>query len=154
MGSDFYLCYFVENNVFEKSGEKTTPNICLEIKVMTTLQSQPQCQTPAKQFFGGRERNTRRFSQGAIIAFLWFSLSQTKVFGSEKSLTAFDIPKGFVAFLELQFTFVTFLHDERHLALGHFALVHLENSFGRGTKYSFIIWSENWLRDEPTYPAL
>ena len=97
------FCYFLRIT-FSVKFWRQLQNICLEIKVMTTLQSQPQCQTPQQNFcWGSRERNTRRFSQGAIIAFLWFSLSQTKVWILDFDLTlnGFWHSKGFVAFFTL-----------------------------------------------------
>ena len=153
MGSDFYLCYFVEDNVFEKSGGDNSKHLLGNqsddnFTVPTTMPNPSQT-----IFWGSREKHQEVFPRGDNC-FLMIFTKPNKSFWIRKILNGFWHSKGFVAFLELQFTFVTFLHDERHLALGHFALVHLENSFGRGTKYSFIIWSENWLRDEPTYPAL
>ena len=151
MGSDFYL-FSVILTVFESGGDNSKHLLGNQsddnFTVPTTMPNPSQT-----LFWGSREKHQEVFPRGDNC-FLMIFTKPNKSFWIRKILNGFWHSKGFVAFLELQFTFVTFLHDERHLALGHFALVHLENSFGRGTKYSFIIWSENWLRDEPTYPAL
>ena len=151
MGSDFYL-FSVISTVFESGGDNSKHLLGNQsddnFTVPTTMPNPSQT-----IFWGSREKHQEVFPRGDNC-FLMIFTKPNKSFWIRKILNGFWHSKGFVAFLELQFTFVTFLHDERHLALGHFALVHLENSFGRGTKYSFIIWSENWLRDEPTYPAL
>lgn len=151
MGSDFYL-FSVILTVFESGGDNSKHLLGNQsddnFTVPTTMPNPSQT-----IFWGSREKHQEVFPRGDNC-FLMIFTKPNKSFWIRKILNGFWHSKGFVAFLELQFTFVTFLHDERHLALGHFALVHLENSFGRGTKYSFIIWSENWLRDEPTYPAL
>ena len=151
MGSDFYL-FSVILTVFESGGDNSKHLLGNQsddnFTVPTTMPNPSQT-----IFWGSREKHQEVFPRGDNC-FLMIFTKPNKSFWIRKILNGFWHSKGFVAFLELQFTFVTFLHDDRHLALGHFALVHLENSFGRGTKYSFIIWSENWLRDEPTYPAL
>ena len=151
MGSDFYL-FSVILTVFESGGDNSKHLLGNQsddnFTVPTTMPNPSQT-----IFWGSREKHQEVFPRGDNC-FLMIFTKPNKSFWIRKILNGFWHSKGFVAFLELQFTFVTFLHDERHLALGHFALVHLENSFGRGTKYSFIIWSENWLKDEPTYPAL
>ena len=151
MGSDFYL-FSVILTVFESGGDNSKHLLGNQsddnFTVPTTMPNPSQT-----IFWGSREKHQEVFPRGDNC-FLMIFTKPNKSFWIRKILNGFWHSKGFVAFLELQFTLVTFLHDERHLALGHFALVHLENSFGRGTKYSFIIWSENWLRDEPTYPAL
>ena len=150
MGSDFYL-FSVILTVFESGGDNSKHLLGNQsddnFTVPTTMPNPSQT-----IFWGSREKHQEVFPRGDNC-FLMIFTKPNKSFWIRKILNGFWHSKGFVAFLELQFTFVTFLHDDRHLALGHFALVHLENSFGRGTKYSFIIWSENWLRDEPTYPA-
>ena len=152
MGSDFYL-FSVILTVFESGGDNSKHLLGNQsddnFTVPTTMPNPSQT-----IFWGSREKHQEVFPRGDNC-FLMIFTKPNKSFWIRKILNGFWHSKGFVAFLELQFTFVTFLHDERHLALGHFAsLVHFKNSFGRGTKYSFIIWSENWLRDEPTYPAL
>ena len=76
------LLLFFEDNVFGSlclERLETTPNICLEIKVMTTLQFNHIGIGNNNLCGEKKSSSTRRFSHGAIIAFLWFSLSQTKV---------------------------------------------------------------------------
>ena len=136
MGSDFYL-FSVISTVFESGGDNSKHLLGNQsddnFTVPTTMPNPSQT-----IFWGSREKHQEVFPRGDNC-FLMIFTKPNKSFWIRKILNGFWHSKGFVAFLELQFTFVTFLHDERHLALGHFALVHLENSFGRGTKYSFII---------------
>ena len=139
MGSDFYL-FSVILTVFESGGDNSKHLLGNQsddnFTVPTTMPNPSQT-----IFWGSREKHQEVFPRGDNC-FLMIFTKPNKSFWIRKILNGFWHSKGFVAFLELQFTFVTFLHDERHLALGHFAsLVHhpFKNSFGIGTKYSFII---------------
>ena len=154
MGSDFYL-FSVILTVFESGGDNSKHLLGNQsddnFTVPTTMPN-----PTTKFFWGSRERNTRRFSQGAIIAFLWFSLSQTKVWILDFDLTlnGFWHSEGFCCIFGTSVHICDLFARWKTLGIRSFRTSAFWNSFGRGTKYSFIIWSENWLRDEPTYPAL